>query len=295
MVVKNTATQRKNTSFLTSPVEQRAIYALFRDVGYVHKKKSKEETPCYLPNQMWQMQVRALEVLHNRATNNDTRRTFIECGFRYARQAIFCSLDRLWHRHEYRFALDAKGVCTGGRRARPPCESDPDHEYQMLVQMQRGADILSRIRSTMSEMPPGTTIAPYTRTEIDAQIRKLFLLREFILKTTVINPAKLYFEINSTARKEKNHINPYLQGNLNAAFGVMYAGMPRVPRAGGVTTSPYENMDATCGGRGGPPARGGGRGRGGPPARDPVVLPPNPTTATLGNYLKTAPARRYGR
>ena len=92
------------------------------------------------------------------------------------------------------------------------------------------------------------TIAPYTRPQFDAQIRKLFLLEEFILKTTVINPAVDYWNKSSNERTEKNHINPYLQGNLNAAFEVMYAGMPKqVPRAGGAATSPSNLVSGRCG------------------------------------------------
>ena len=286
MVVKNIATQRKNTSILMNPTEQEAIYALFRDVGYFHKKKSGS-TPCSGDNQKWQTQMNALKQLSQRK-NIDTR-TFVECGFRYAKQAIFCSLDRVWHRHEYR-TTGVRGVCKaekqGERGTYPPCPSNPDHEYEILVRMRQGAEILSLIQSTIRTLP-GMTIAPYTRPQLDAQILKLLQLRAFILRTTVINPNVRYWEVNKLRREERPYINPYLQGDLNAAFGVMYAKMPKNPLGGAermVTKSPYENMDAAC------TAATQARALGPGPA-----LGPRPGTATLANFVVQSAPKRRGR
>jgi hypothetical protein len=283
MVVKNTDTQQRNTSYLTNPAQQQAIFALFRDVGYFYEKKSGS-TPCRGDNQKWQTQLLALKQLSHRAKNTDA---FVKCGFRYARQAIFCSLDRVWHRHEYR-TTGVQGLCKpekpGGRHARPPCPSNPDHEYEILVRMHQGEQILHLIRETI---PPGMTIAPYTRPQFDAQIGKLFQLRDLILKMSVINPKVGYWNVNSARRTEGSHINPYLQGRLNAAFGVMYTSMPRFPLGGATrstTKSPYENIDATC--TAATQAR----------APDPgLALGRKPATATFANYLQSAPKRQYGR
>ena len=254
MAVKVTATQIQNKANLRSAGYRNRIIGLFKDVGYAHLTKDNRRTPCEQKHNIWERQVAALKEIHARLKTASEpmlpmlKMRFIACGFRFARQAIFCSLDRVWHRHEWRMGVGV-GQCVPHPRV-PQRESDMGHEYPILARMWEGRGILNLVDKYINDgsFAPDTRIEGYTVTQVRGLIAKLHEIVGFILKTSVIAPSMRWMNTNSVDREGHGDLNPYI-AELNATFRQMCQEMKnkqlpfkRTKRVASV----YENMEGAC-------------------------------------------------